>query len=541
MKTKIFLYLLASLIFIALAGFVLLHKVLPGKVTDRLQVEVAQRLEGETARLYQLEIFEVSFSPLFRTMHAASILLVPDTQALATLEPEALPADIFKIHAMGLEVSTGGLLALARGKDQIEFSDLQLKDLSALVIRNPEGKQQEKAGGSRQPGSLELKNFSVSFNGLKVQMLDAPDLDVFALGQGLFSGSLRLQTDEGTDGQMVDLRDPVFIAANLDILFPDGLHRFTVDSLALGPGGAGLDLLQVKVVPLFNKRQFRNQITHQTSRIEASLDTVRFRGFDLSSLVNQKYLSAEELEVSRGRIEVFRDRHPPLNTLRRPLMPVRLIRQAPIRMWLGSAQVTGLDVFYQELPQGASKEVVFPFRNLSATLTNMTNVAEQLMHDSIMRLESRARVFGSSSLTASFDYNLNDINGGYLARGTLAALPLETINPALYPFTGMRVIEGTHEQTSFYFAGNDFRTEGELTMRYTGLRLDMVPDRNRFRQTIANWAGRHFVYHPSNPGSNEETRPGIIAFERAPDRFVFHYWWNCFLTGVRSTVMRDRE
>jgi hypothetical protein len=381
-------------------------------------------------------------------------------------------------------------------------------------------------------------------------MLEALGSDVFSLDQGRFSGGFLWQSDEGpttgtdadpdehTDNMKFDLRDPEFAAAKLNILLPDGLHRIACDSLALGQGGARLELFEAEMIPLFSKRQFRNQITHQTDRMEISVDTVRFTGFDLNQLINHNYLSVEKLELSQGRLEVFRDRHPPFNTSQRPTMPVRLIVQAPFQMWLGTIEVNDLDLFYQELPEGSAEEGVIPFRNLSATLSNITNAEDHLLQDSLMRIEATARMFGRPRLTAFFVYNLRDINGGYNARGTLAAMPFETINPAIFPLTGMRVLEGAHEQTTFSFTGNDFRSDGELTMRYSGLELDLAPERSQLRQRITNWAGRQFVYHSSNPGANGEIRLGTIDFEREIDRFVFHYWWNSFLTGAGSTVMR---
>ncbi len=574
MKIKIFVFLLAGILLLSLSGIILLHFILPGKVVNGLQKEVARMSDGEAAGLYQLEIAEVKFSTLFRTMFISSLLLVPDTQMLATLKPETLPAEIFRIHAGELAVSTGGLIALVRKKDEIVFSHVQLKELSAVVIRNPAVKLPENGGevpendgeipekdvevpekdvevpeddgevpenyeDSRPLQSVEIKSFAVAFSSLKVQMLEKLGSDVFSLDQGQFSGGFLWHAGDGMDAPQFDMREPEFWAAKLDILPPDDLHRFACDSLVLGGHGTGLELFGMQVIPLFSKRQFTNQITHQADRFEASLDTIRFFGFDLNKLINQKYLSVEKLEVSRGQLEVYRDRQPPFNTKNRPSMPVRRIMQAPFQLWLGTIQITDLDIFYQELPEGSSEEGVIPFRGLSATLTNITNAGDLLMQDSIMRIEARARMFGRASLTASFVYNLNDINGGYSARGTLAAMPFETINQAIFPLTGMRVIEGTHEQTSFSFTGNDFRSDGELTMRYAGLKLDLAPDRSNLRQNITNWAGRKFVYHSSNPGTDGEVRPGTIDFEREIDRFVFHYWWNCFLTGAGSTVMRD--
>jgi hypothetical protein len=74
-------------------------------------------------------------------------------------------------------------------------------------------------------------------------------------------------------------------------------------------------------------------------------------------------------------------------------------------------------------------------------------------------------------------------------------------------------------------------------MLYTDLDIILEPERSELRQTIGDWAGRNILYYPSNPHDNTE-RKGEIYFERDPSRFVFHYWWQCYLSGIKNTVQR---
>ena len=45
----------------------------------------------------------------------------------------------------------------------------------------------------------------------------------------------------------------------------------------------------------------------------------------------------------------------------------------------------------------------------------------------------------------------------------------------------------------------------------------------------------------SNPMPGEEVRPGIIEFERDPERFVFGYFFRALMSGMRTSVMKTKS
>jgi hypothetical protein len=45
----------------------------------------------------------------------------------------------------------------------------------------------------------------------------------------------------------------------------------------------------------------------------------------------------------------------------------------------------------------------------------------------------------------------------------------------------------------------------------------------------------------SNPMPGEEVRPGIIEYERDPERYLFGYFFRSLLTGVQTTVTKTKS
>ena len=540
-KIRVILYVLAGLIILLIAAGILVHTILPQYVHKRLQQELVQALEQQHPGLYQVELEGVRFSPLLRRLKVASLKIEHDSLQLADTPPESLPRQIIRLEVSDLEISTNGIIDVIRERSEIVFSLVGLHELSVYWISNPDGAidDNDQEEPSWSPQSVHIRSLELGFSRMENLLLADTATRVMSMGSGKFTGNIKYHPDAGEADPSISILEHTLRVANIAWQPPGDLYRYSCDSLAMAGVGQSLELSGIRMKPLYDKLTFHNHISFQTDRMDVRVGKASLSGFDLEKMVNHEYFFAEKLDISDANVEVFRDRTPPLDEERRPKLPSRLINEAPLQIFLGSVVIAGLDLVYQELPEGATEAGEVPFTDLSANIGNLTNVPEMLQQDSIMRIEARANLFGSPELHAIFYYNLMDINGDYKAQGTLEPMSFELINQAIYPLAGLRIDSGNHHHTQFSFSGNDFRSTGALTMRYSGLELDLQPERSELRQSIFNWAGRNLVYHEDNPQKDEEPREGEMDFERNPTRFVFHYWWNTFLTGVRSTIFRD--
>jgi len=540
-KVRVVVFVLAGIVLLLIVVAIAVHTILPQHIQKRMQHELVQALDQQHPGLYRVELGAVSFSPLLHRLKVASLKIDYDSLLLTDTHPDSLPRQIFRLDAKEMLISTKGIIDVVREKSDIVFFRVGLQEVSVYWISNPDGfiDESDTVKPSWSPQSVHVRRLELGFSQMENLLLADTATRVMSLGAGKFSGNIQYHLDAGEADPSISIQEHTLEIATITWQPPGDLYRYSCDSLAMTGAGQSLELYSVHMDPLYDKREFQNQISFQDDRIDARIEKVRLTGFDLERLVNQEYFFAEKLDVSVGHMEVFRGRIPPLDLERRPPLPSRLINEIPLQIFLGTVVISGLDLVYQELPEDSSAEGEVSFIDLSASISNITNMPELLLQDSIMRIEARANIFGGPVLQATFQYNLQDINGGYRAQGTLEPMSFELINQALYPLTGMQIEGGQHQHTQFSFSGNDFRSTGVLTMRYSGLELNLEPERSDLRQSITNWAGRTMVYHKDNPREDKEPREGEMDFERNPTRFVFHYWWNTFLTGVRSTVLRD--
>jgi hypothetical protein len=357
-------------------------------------------------------------------------------------------------------------------------------------------------------------------------------------------GKIELTGSENDLLEIIKLGEHSVQAVNVSISLPRNLFTLLVDSISFDHALGKLNLSGVKMLPHYSKEEFHKHVDYETDRIEADIKSIVVTGFQADKAINERMVVISRVEIREGVIDVYRDRRPPFDEQQRPDLPAGIIRSAPFGLHAGTINLSGIDILYSEFPEDpvspdfAESTGVIPFTGLSATISNISNISDSLERDSIMQIKARAVIFDKAVLTAEFCYNLKDPGGGYSAAGELNELPFPAINQALYPLAGVKAAEGVHKSSVFSFSGNDVETEGELFMEWSDLSIELTPDEGGIIRNITATLGE-ILYHSSNPDSDDDFPSGKIEFERDVSRFVFHYWWNSYLSGIKNSVLRD--
>jgi hypothetical protein len=366
----------------------------------------------------------------------------------------------------------------------------------------------------------------------------------FQSGPIAFKGKIEMSDHESNAIENLIFKKHSFQAANLSICLPKKLHSYHLGSISLDGTKSTISMEKFKILPKYPKEELYKHVDFVSNRIEIQLDYIEINGFHTHTKHGRIGLMISQVNIKNGFIDAFRDKRSPLNEELRPPMPTRLILSAPFDLFVAEINISETDIMYSKYPEKSSKSEFrealgkVPINRLKATVRNMTNISDSLQKDSIMHISGEALTFDDAILRANFRYNLKDINGGYSAEAEVSELRFETINPALYPLTGMRISRGIHKKSVLSFTGNDVESRGELFMEWNDLALDLTPDASNVISGITKSFGK-LLYHQSNPDNENKNPSGEIYYERDITRFVFHYWWNCYFSGIKNSVLRD--
>jgi hypothetical protein len=118
------------------------------------------------------------------------------------------------------------------------------------------------------------------------------------------------------------------------------------------------------------------------------------------------------------------------------------------------------------------------------------------------------------------------------------------LNPILEKSASITIVSGKINAMNFSFSANNTKATGNLKLLYEGLKFEMMDKqtgettalKEQVKSLIAN-----IILIESNPMPVEEVRPGIIEYERDPERFLFGYFFRSLLSGIKTTVTKTKS
>lgn len=518
-----------------------LPKVITGYIENSLEEKIGSQLDRVSVDSLDIQVREIKFNAFPVTLLIPEISLYAETDVYNETGSAMLHNYVNEAGVVNLEISLSPLVLIALGQKEFSVNRLQADSIyfSTEYL-------------SEKPGvvfnsRLENQNFGV-FKTADIKPEETKTSNTsrmkIQIGHIRVKGKIKLPYQGKEVLENLVFEEHSFQAANIAFSLPQNMYSFHIDSISFDGTMKTISMEKIKMLPKYPKEEFYRHVDFETDRIETHVNNIEIKGFRTHKKNGRRGLMFSQIIIRNGFIDVSRDRRPPFDEEKRPAMPTRLIMTAPVDLFVGEMNISETDILYSEFPENGSGQEFHeaagnvPFNSLEATVKNITNIADSLDKDSIMYISAEAFIFNDATLQADFSYNLNDINGGYSAEAELSELRFETINPALYPITGIRVAEGIHKSSLFSFTGNDVESSGELDMKWNDLLLNFTPDAGDVITGITKPLGK-IIYHQSNSEKVNDHPSGEIYYERDIRRFVFHYWWNCYLSGIKNSVLLD--
>lgn len=352
-----------------------------------------------------------------------------------------------------------------------------------------------------------------------------------------------------------DLADPdaLFQVANVEGYLAEAsvhLNEFrnvihTYD-LSFNTNDKKAEIAQVRIQNKLEPYAYASEFKYETDWIELEEGNLQVEGLDFLNYFKNGSIHAERLKIGDMKIVIFRDKRKPDDMGRRPLMIHEIFRELPIPLDIQEVEVANGYVSYEERPEtGAPRSGEIFFDEINATITGMTNSQERLAESDEMVLKAKGRLIGEGQINLDVTYFLNDTTGKFLMKGSVGAMDLVGLNKIIEPSTKVSLKDGRMNSLFFNIAADDIEGTGEVIVRYENVEIEILDknfghDQNIF-QRIGSFLANKLILKSQNPDRKGELKKGAVYYPRDQHKFIFKYWWELVLSGLKSTITGDDE
>ncbi len=300
-----------------------------------------------------------------------------------------------------------------------------------------------------------------------------------------------------------------------------------------------LSIDTIRFTPDYAKLEYGRKSGYEVDRIEGVIPFVRAKGF-FFNLVDTCVVTAALAEV-QFYLMVFRDKRLPFRREAK-LLPTTQLRNLPVNILIDSLKIIKSYVQYEEFQNDAPEPGKIYFDDLEAVFANISNKSLK----SEITLTAKGLLMGEGKVVLSAVFPMGE-NKKARMTGSLQHFSIPKINSMLTPVTNIRIESGTMDKLSFDFSYNARRSNGEIELNYTDLKLVTFKEEEKSdghgmeKDNLKTFMMNTFVFRKNmDEKVPEEKRTGTVKYIRDDSRSIFNFWVKSVVSGIKSAYNLDK-
>lgn len=295
----------------------------------------------------------------------------------------------------------------------------------------------------------------------------------------------------------------------------------------------------IRFIPDYGKIEFGRQYGYEVDRFEGVIPFINARGFTFN-LLDTSLVKANLAEI-QFYVMVFRDKRLPFRRKER-LLPTTQLQHLPITLIIDSLKIIKSYVQYEEFQNDAQEPGKIYFDDLEAVFANIHNRSTKTE----ILLQAKGLLMGEGKVNLSAVFPPGENKKARLT-GSLQDFSIPKINSMLTPVTNLKVESGKMDRLSFDFSYNKRRSDGQIELAYTDLKLVTFKEEEKSdgsgpeKDNLKTFMMNTFVFRKNmDEHVPEEKRTGTVKYLRDDSRSIFNFWVKSVVSGIKSAYDLDK-
>ncbi len=330
-----------------------------------------------------------------------------------------------------------------------------------------------------------------------------------------------------------------FAAGEFVTVSPDSMYTISATDINYSATSSILAAGIFSVLPNYTDYEFTARHQFETDRIEALFSRVSVHGFSVVNYVISHDLISSFIEIGEMDVNVFRDKRKEFRHLNKPSLQ-ELIYDYPGNIHIDSIAVLGGGITYREHAPEANDYGMISFNNFNALIHTISNDTIYKTKEAFMEIKAKALLMDTARITLLFKGRIFDSQSTYSLQGSLSGMEVSALKPILENNAFVFVESGKIDEMNFSLTANNTKSTGSMNLLYHDLKIKVInrqtDETTGLKEQLVSVIANMMVID-ENPKPGKEVREGIIDFERDKEKFIFNYWVQSLLTGVKSSLL----
>ncbi len=536
--------ILATLIVIV--GFA---AIIPLAISTRYEKIIIQKLPEWVAKasdsLYTVSVEDIHISTFTKNITVKGLILRPDSIRMEILKARRmLPASIFSISIAKMEAMN------------IHWADLLAnRDLSckSLLIHQPKLiiglsdtqyiKQDHVSSEKTAINRYKVERLQILQPDLMLMDHNRPDSQSFYLSGG------KIDLSEWVFDPLIPEDTSLFLYAKSGQISIDstaikkknGLYTFLTGDIHFISLSRSLEINNTRIRPAMSKEEFYKRIGHKDELYDVTLPKLIFSGFNWKDISRGK-LFIQSVTAENPVASIYLNRQLP-EIPKKKKTPSQEILFSRLPIAIDTIRIRGGTLRYTELSEKTNMEGTLPLDDITATLTNITNLRERIHINDTCVADIETKLF-DASMVMQLKFPLSVHNGSFSATLKGGELDGRKINEITTPLASMKIesLNLKSADAGISYDGTRAKVNGMFLYDDLNLKvLKVTEDHEMKKKGLASFILNKALLYPSNPLPDEAPRKVNFLLVRAHDQSFFNLLWSCIRRGILLTAGRNGQ
>lgn len=391
---------------------------------------------------------------------------------------------------------------------KVSVKSIDLKDISFKYVNK----------NLPVPESDSLNNLNITFKDWLIDAHSATDPSRFYLLKDI----------------LIDLND-------YDFATPDSLYHMRINALSFKASTGLLHINRFSLTPRYAEMDFGPAAGYAKDRFNIQMTDIRLTGIDLPLYVKKLQLSANDMTIDNGFVNVFNNNElPARGVVRMGKFPHQLLQTVKGQLSVKKLHLNNVDFSYALFDRYTRQKGKISFENTSGTISNVTNETRVKQKNPFMLASLNSYMMGQGKLHVNFKFDLNAKNGAFSYNGELTNMKGPVLNKITKPLGLVQVKSGEVKKLTFNVVADEKQAKGNLAFAYDDLSIGLlkkVQGKNRLvKQGLISMLANALVINPANPNKAGQFITAPIDFQRDPTNSFFSFIWQSLFQGIKYTV-----
>src|SRR5690606_15001649 len=273
---------------------------------------------------------------------------------------------IDKVSAKGI-----GIMALLN-RDRLSIDNLTIEG-GRLVLNNVLLEDSSGTKTSGKPGIGKVKRIeiaSLDFDRLAF-LMKGDSVNECTFTSHMKFGDIARDLPPG-DSTLIDVTYEVREMTFDSVIYAPqgGMYRYGASRVEYTGEKLAVDSFSIEAT--YPKFEFAHRVGKQIDVFDLSVDSLLVEGFSHSKMMDSLF-EATTVAVHGASLHVFRDRRMPFIKDHQEPLPMKVLRELPYTVRVGSIDMKNMDIVYEEFPEEGAKSGSIAFRDVDAHFDGVDN------------------------------------------------------------------------------------------------------------------------------------------------------------------------